>query len=155
VIARLDRLLIETLGPARGYAAFRLLSYLAVSAAALITDVAVYRLCLPLVGTAAMAAAIGFVFGIFAHYVVSSRVLFSDILKARGGSAEAPIVGQFFMAGGTGLLVTTLVVWLVADFGGYHPYAAKAVAVVFSFASVFALMRFVVLGNFLKRPAHV
>ena len=61
--------------------------------------------------------------------------------------------GQFLIAGGTGLLVTPAIVWAVADVAGFHPLLAKACAVVVSFVCVFAVMRFLVLGDFLKRPA--
>jgi putative flippase GtrA len=151
VIERLSSTLIAQLGPERGYAAFRMGCYLAVSAAALVADVTIYRFALMVLPVAAAAAAVGFVFGVVAHYAVSSRVLFTDILKARGGAAEAPVLGQFFLAGFTGLIVTTSVVWVVADLGGYHPMVAKACAVAVSFASVFAVLRALVLGNFLQR----
>jgi putative flippase GtrA len=155
VIERLASTLTDRLGPERGYAAFRMACYLAVSASALVADVTIYRFALMLLPTAAAAAAVGFVFGVVTHYAVSSRLLFTDILKARGGAAEAPVLGQFFLAGFTGLIVTTSVVWVVADLGGYHPMIAKAGAVTLSFASVFAVLRALVLGNFLQRQSSV
>jgi putative flippase GtrA len=155
VIERLSSTLDDRLGPERGYAAFRMLCYLAVSASALVADVTVYRFALMVMPIAAAAAAVGFVFGVITHYAVSSRLLFTDILKARGGAAEAPVLGQFFLAGCTGLVVTTSVVWLLADVGGYHPMLAKACAVALSFASVFAVLRALVLGNFLQRQPAI
>jgi putative flippase GtrA len=155
VIAAIERLLSNTLGPERGYAAFRFFCYVSASGTALLVDLTTYRAALTVFPRAAIAAAIGFGFGILTHYTMSTRVLFGDVLQARGATEEAPVLGKFFIAGITGLLVTTLIVWLVADIGGYHPYAAKAVAVVFSFVSVFTVMRFIVLGNFMKRStAH-
>ncbi len=155
MIERLSSALIAQLGPERGYAVFRMGCYLTVSAAALIADVTVYRFALMLLPFAAAAAAVGFIFGVMTHYAVSSRLLFTDILKARGGAAEAPVLGQFFLAGLTGLVVTTSVVWAVADLGGYHPMLAKACAVALSFTSVFIVLRTLVLGNFLHRQPSV
>jgi putative flippase GtrA len=152
VIERLSFALNAHLGPERGYLAFRMACYLAVSGSALVADVMVYRLALLFLPVAAAAAAVGFIFGVATHYAVSSRVLFNDILTARGGAAEAPVVGQFFLAGFTGLIVTTSVVWLVADVAGYHPMLAKACAACLSFLCVFAVLRAFVLGDFLTRP---
>jgi putative flippase GtrA len=150
-VSTLFGLLNRWLGADHAYALYRLACYVGVSAIALAVDVTVFRSALALVPTAAGAAACGFLFGVMTHYMVSSRLAFSDLLKGRGAAAEAPVFGQFFMAGATGLTVTSFVVWVVADIGGYHPYTAKACAVVFSFICVFAVMRFVVLGNFLQR----
>lgn len=147
----LDRFLSQLFGPERGYAVFRLLAYVFVSACALVADVTVYVMVLGHTSTAAIAAAFGFVAGVATHYVVSSRLVFADRLTARGGVVEAPIVARFFIAGATGLMVTPAIVWLIADVAGYHPYVAKAVAVVVSFASVLTVMRLLVLGNFLTR----
>ncbi len=151
MIALAQNSLVEVLGEERGYAAFRFLSYVFVCAVALVVDLSIYRMALSVFPLAAMAAACGFAVGNVTHYAVSSRLIFSDILTARGGRAEAPVMGKFFAAGCTGFSVTTLIVWLMADVAGYHPFIAKGVAIIFSFFSVFAVMRFLVLGNFLKR----
>lgn len=151
MIDALDRLLSHLFGPERGYAVFRLMAYVFVSACALVADVLVYVAALGHTSKAAIAAALGFIAGVVTHYIISSRIVFADRLTARGGLEEAPVVGKFFIAGATGLLVTPAIVWLVADFGGYHPYVAKAAAVVVSFASVLTVMRLLVLGNFLTR----
>lgn len=151
MIGKFQSLLEASVGDETAFALIRLGAYVAVSAAAFVVDFSIYRFALPMLPTAAAAAAIGFLCGVMTHYAISSRIAFTDILKARGGIAEAPVVGQFFAAGGTGLVVTTAVVWSLADLGGYHPYVAKAFAVALSFASVFAVMRLYVLGNFLRR----
>ena len=151
--AVLDRYLTPVVGAEHAYALFRLACYVSVSAAALAVDLLVYRAALGKVPYAALAAVCGFLCGCLTHYLISSRLAFSDVLTKRGAPAEALVVSQFVSAGITGLAVTSLIVWLVADLGGYHPLTAKAVAVVFSFVSVFTVMRLYVLGNFLARTA--
>jgi putative flippase GtrA len=151
VIATALRILSQRLGEERGFAAFRFLSYVFVCAVALAVDLSVYRLALPALPLAALAAAVGFFVGNITHYIVSSRLVFNDILTERGYRTEAPVMVKFIAAGCTGFTVTTLIVWLIADVAGYHPFLAKGVAIVFSFVSVFAVMRFFVLGDFLKR----
>lgn len=151
MIEQFERRLSERLGEARGYAVFRMLCYIGVSVSALMADVTVYVLMLGFVSKAAYAAAFGFIIGVVTHYLVASRVAFPDRLEARGSAAEAPVMAKFFAAGATGLAVTPAIVWLLADSLGYHPYLAKAVAVGVSFVCVFAVLRFLVLGNFLKR----
>lgn len=153
MIAVIDRYIAPVIGAERAYALFRLGCYVSVSAAALLVDLMVYRSALGKVPYAALAAACGFLCGCMTHYLISSRLAFADVLTKRGAPAEAVVISQFVAAGITGLAVTSVIVWLVADIGGYHPLAAKAVAVVFSFASVFTVMRLYVLGNFLARTA--
>ena len=153
MIALIDRFLAPIVGAERAYALFRLGCYVSVSAAALLVDLMVYRAALDHVRYAALAAACGFLCGCMTHYLISSRLAFADVLTKRGAPAEAVVISQFVAAGITGLAVTSVIVWVVADLGGYHPLAAKGVAVLFSFASVFTVMRLFVLGNFLTRAA--
>ena len=144
VISLIDNISRRSSGPERAYALFRLGCYVSVSAAALLVDLTVYRAAL----------------GVFTYAAVGGRVrlpvrmpdALSDLVaarlqrradQARCRAPKPPVIGQFVAAGITGLIVTSLIVWLVADLGGWHPLAAKAVAVVFSFASVFTVMRVV------------
>jgi putative flippase GtrA len=154
VTALIDKYLAPIVGAEHAYALFRFACYVSVSAAALVVDVSVYRYALGHVPAAAMAAACGFLAGCATHYTISSRVAFSDVLKERGAPQEAQVFGKFVAAGVTGLIVTSFVVWIVSDVLGHDPLIGKAVAVVFSFASVFTMMRLFVLGSFLVRPSH-
>lgn len=149
-----DRFVAPLLGPELAYALFRVACYGSVSGVALLVDLLVYRFALLAAPYAAMAAACGFLAGCLTHYLVSSRIAFADVLTRRGAPAEAQVLGQFVAAGGTGLVVTCFVVWLVSDVLGHHPFVGKGVAVLFSVASVFTIMRIFVLGNFLARPAR-
>jgi putative flippase GtrA len=140
LLAPLDallRLLPERLRPI----ARQLVGYLAVSGTALVVDVAIYWTLFKMIGIAALAAAGGYVCGVMVHYALSSRVVFAGRLKARGIAAEAPVLAKFFVAGGTGLVVTVATVGLLADVMGLHPLLAKLVATGFSFVTVFTALR--------------
>lgn len=119
----------------------QLIGYLAVSATALAVDIAVYWTLFKVLGIAALAAAAGYVCGVVVHYALSSRVVFAGRLRARGIAAEVPVLAKFFVAGGTGLLVTVTTVGILADVLGFHPLLAKLVATGFSFATVFTALR--------------
>ena len=137
------RLLPERLRPL----ALQFAGYVAVSGTALIVDVTVYWSLLRVLGIAAMAAAGGYVCGVLVHYLLSSRLVFAGRLNARGVAAEAPVVARFFMAGGTGMLVTVATVGLLADLLGLHPLVAKMVAAGLSFVTVFTVLRVFVFND--------
>lgn len=115
--------------------------YLAVSGMALVVDITVYWTLFKALGIAALPAAAGYVCGVVIHYALSSRIVFAGLLRARGIAAEAPILAKFFIAGGTGLLVTVTTVGILADVLGFHPLLAKLIATGFSFATVFTALR--------------
>lgn len=115
--------------------------YVAVSGTALAVDVAVYWSLLQIVGVAALAAAGGYVCGVMVHYALSSRVVFASRLAQRGIKAEAPVLFRFFLAGGSGLVVTVTVVGLLADILGFHALLAKFFAAGLSFLTVFTVLR--------------
>ena len=119
----------------------QLIGYLAVSGTALVVDVAIYWTLLQVLHIAAVAAAGGYVFGVLVHYALSSRIVFAGRLRARGIAAEAPVLAKFFVAGGTGLVVTVATVGILADVMGLHPLLAKLVATGFSFVTVFTALR--------------
>jgi putative flippase GtrA len=124
------------------------------SLVALCVDVSVFLSLLPLASHAATAAVVGHASGIVAHYIVSSRItLKAELSHVRGVKAEAGAVSRFFMAGGCGMVVTTLIVFLTVDTLGIHPLAGKAMAIVASFLTVFLMLRALVLrdqGNYLS-----
>lgn len=115
--------------------------YLAVSGGALMVDVAVYWSLLSAMHYAFLAAAGGYVCGVFFHYILSSRVVFRARFDRRGYTEEAPTLAKFYAAGLVGLAVTTLVVGLLADVFGLHPLLAKAFAAGCSFVVVFTTIR--------------
>ncbi|MEQ1646950.1 MAG: GtrA family protein [Hyphomicrobiaceae bacterium] len=117
------------------------LGYVAVSGAALAVDVSIYASLLRVLPYASFAAPFGYVFGVLTHYILSSRIVFRKQINARGLSAEVPVIGKFFAAGFTGLLVTTLTIALLADVMGVNPLIAKAIAAGMSFVAVFTSLR--------------
>lgn len=129
---------------------WQFLGYVAVSGAALAVDVSIYASLLTVFHYASLAAPFGYVFGVLTHYMLSSRIVFRKRISARGLSAEAPVIGKFFAAGFTGLLVTTLTIAILADMMGIHPLVAKAAAAGLSFIAVFTSLRLFVF----KSPAH-
>ncbi len=125
--------------------------YTAVSGGALCVDFTIYWLLLPIAKFAFVAAIGGYVCGVLFHYTLSSRVVFADRFQSRGFIEEAPTISRFFVAGATGLLVTTMIVGFLADIGGINPLAAKIIASGCSFVTVFFTLRVFVFN----RPALV
>lgn len=124
-------------------------SYFLVSGCALGVDMTIYWLALKVAPYAFVAAGFGYVFGVFTHYLLSSRIVFADRFDKRGVRAEAPTLVKFYLAGAVGLVVTACVVGLLADVLGLHPIIAKVFAAGCSFVSVFTCMRLFV---FTGRP---
>jgi putative flippase GtrA len=117
-------------------------------AAALVVDLCTYLSLLPLLDPAAAAAAVGHVAGILVHFTVSSRVLLRPEMRHLSGvRTQADALAKFFVAGGAGMVVTTAVVFATVDRLGFHPLAGKGVAVVLSFATVFLLLKVLVLKD--------
>jgi putative flippase GtrA len=119
--------------------------YLAVSVAALGTDLGVFAWIVKHDGDAALAATAGYLTGLAAHYVLSSRLAFRDRLKGRGFGAETPVMTIFLVTGLAGLGVTYLTVMLLSDFVGLEPILAKTFAVALSFIAVFLARRLLAL----------
>lgn len=139
---------LASLLPARWRAiAVRFAGYVGVSGAAWLVDMTIYGLLLKPAGIAAIAAIGGYLSGMIAHYTLSSRIVFRDVLVRRGVAAETPVFGKFVLAGVTGLCVTTAIVFLIADVAGFNPVLAKLVATAASFATVFTLLRLMVLRD--------
>jgi len=124
--------------------------YVAVSGCALIVDVSIYWLLLKVAHYAFVAAAGGYVFGVLAHYMMSSRIIFRHRFDKRGVVEEAPTLAKFFAAGATGLLVTAVVVGVLADLMGFHPMLAKIAAAGCSFIVVFLSLRLFVFNQPVK-----
>lgn len=124
--------------------------YVAVSGGALCVDVSIYWVLLRVAHYAFVAAAGGYVFGVLAHYMMSSRLIFRQRFDKRGVFEEAPTLAKFFAAGATGLAVTAIVVGVLADLMGVHPMMAKFAAAGCSFVVVFLSLRFFVFNQPVK-----
>ena len=132
---------------------FRFGGYVAVSAGALCADFAVYWSLLTVAKFACVAAVGGYACGVLFHYLLSSRVVFSDLFDRRGFVEEAPTLARFFAAGASGLLVTALIVGLLADVWGLHQPIAKLIASGCSFVVVFLSLRVFVFNQPANRPS--
>lgn len=148
----LDR--VEQLVAGRGDDVLQFAAYVAVSGGALLVDVAIYWLLLSVLNFAFMAAAGGYMFGVAAHYMLSSRIVFRRRFHKRGVAEEAPTIAKFFAAGASGLLVTSAVVGLLADVFGVHPLVAKFAAAGCSFVVVFLSLRLFVFNGSGAAASH-
>lgn len=128
--------------------------YIAVSGAAFCVDFAIYWSLLNVSKYAFVAAVGGYVCGVLAHYMMSSRLVFRARFDKRGVVEEAPTIGKFFAAGATGLVVTAVLVGLLADVAGVHPLVAKIVAAGCSFIVVFMSLRLFVFNHPAKAAAQ-
>jgi putative flippase GtrA len=115
----------------------RLVRYILASVGALAVDMGSFLALLSLAVPAAAASAIGYALGIVAHWLLSSRAVFSDSVASRGlerTKQKALFVGSAMI----GLALTTAIVGL-ADHGGADPRLAKLVAIAVSFAVTWML----------------
>lgn len=126
----------------------RALRYLAVSIGALGVDVGVFLGCLGAGIPPGLAAAIGYGFGIIAHWVLSSRTVFQDHVAA-GARGRLVQKSLFVISALAGLALTTLIVF-VADHAGLDPRAAKLVAIAASFVVVYLMRSQVVFKDGLR-----
>lgn len=115
----------------------RLVRYLAASAGALAVDIGSFLALLSLGVLAAPAAAAGYSLGILAHWLLSSRAVFSDTVAPRGlqrTRQKALFVASALM----GLALTTAIVG-TGDLAGLDPRVAKAIAIGASFTLTWLL----------------
>ena len=116
---------------------FRLLRYLIASVGALAVDMGAFLALLAL-GTAPVgASALSYTLGIAAHWIMSSRAVFTDSVAERGAARnrqKALFVGSAL----AGLAITTLVVW-AGDNAGMDPRLAKLAAIAVSFTATWLL----------------
>ncbi|AKH43178.1 putative flippase GtrA [Altererythrobacter atlanticus] len=124
----------------------RLVRYLLASIGALAVDIGLY-LALLAVGTwPAAAAAASYCAGILAHWLMSSRAVFTGQLAERGlprARQKALFVGSALI----GLAITTAIVW-IGDVAGADPRVAKLVAIGASFTVTWLLRSRVVFRPF-------
>lgn len=115
----------------------RVVRYGAASVIALGIDMGSFLLLLSLGIAATIASAIGYSLGIVAHWLVSSRAVFTDSVAERGPERtrqKALFVGSALL----GLGLTTAIVG-VGGLAGFDPRIAKLVAIVASFATTWLL----------------
>lgn len=109
----------------------RLLRYLLASVGALAVDVGCFLILLSAGTLAALASAIGYSAGILAHWLLSSRTVFTDTVAERG-LARTKQKALFVISALVGLAVTTLIVG-AADYLSFDPRPAKLLAIIASF----------------------
>ena len=115
----------------------RLLRYLLASVGALAVDVGVFLILLSALAPAALASAIGYSAGILAHWILSSRTVFTDTVAERGHERTKQ-KALFVVSALAGLALTTAIVG-TADFYAIDPRPAKLVAIVASFTMTWLL----------------
>ncbi len=121
----------------RRFADVVLLRYLAASAAALGVDMGTFLLLLALGMAAAPAAAAGYSLGIAAHWLLSSRAVFTRGV-ARSGPERTRQKAMFVASALFGLALTTGIVGAGAGLG-IDPRLAKLAAIVASFTATWLL----------------
>ena len=120
----------------------RLVRYAIASVGALAVDMGTFLALLTLGVWPAAASAASYSLGIVAHWLMSSRAVFSDLVAERGVERTRQ-KAMFVVSALIGLAVTTAIVWAGSD-AGADPRAAKGVAIVVSFAVTWLLRQRVV-----------
>jgi putative flippase GtrA len=115
----------------------RFIRYILASVGALAVDVGSFLALLAIGTAAAPASALGYSFGILAHWLMSSRAVFHETV-ASGGIARTRQKALFVISALVGLGLTTAIVG-VGDQVGVDPRAAKAVAIVVAFTVTWLL----------------
>ena len=109
-----------------------ILRYLLASAGALAVDMGCFLALLATGMVAAPASAIGYAAGILAHWLLSSRAVFTGRV-AENGFARTRQKAFFVISALAGLALTTAIV-AASDAGGIDPRLGNLVAIVMSFA---------------------
>ncbi|MCT2559904.1 GtrA family protein [Tsuneonella sp. YG55] len=115
----------------------RLVRYGLASVGALAVDMGSFLALLALAVPAAAASAAGYAFGIAAHWLLSSRTVFTDSVAERGirrTRQKALFVGSAMV----GLALTTCIVG-IGDLAGFDPRLAKLIAIAASFTVTWML----------------
>ena len=116
---------------------FRLLRYVIASVDALAVDMGCFLALLTLGVWPAAAGAAGYATGILAHWIMSSRAVFTDSV-APGGEARMRQKALFVASALVGLALTFAIVWS-GDVAGMDPRLAKLIAVAVSFVATWLL----------------
>lgn len=116
---------------------WRFARYVIASVGALAVDVGCFLALLEVGMWPAPASAIGYALGILAHWLMSSRAVFTGHV-ATGGAARTRQKALFVFSALVGLGLTTAIVWSGAALG-LDPRAAKLVAIAVSFTVTWLL----------------
>lgn len=114
-----------------------LVRYLLASVGALAVDLGSFLALLSTGTPAVVASAIGYTLGILAHWLLSSRTVFTGRVAERG-IARTKQKAMFVISALAGLALTTAIVG-AGDYAGIDPRIAKLVAVGASFALTWLL----------------
>lgn len=115
----------------------RLVRYALASVGALAVDIGSFLALLALAVPAVVAAGAGYSLGIAAHWLLSSRAVFSDSVAARGRGRTRQ-KALFVASAGIGLALTSAIVGL-GDLSGLDPRFAKMAAIAVSFSVTWLL----------------
>ncbi len=119
-----------------------LVRYILASVGALAVDMGSFLALLQIGVPAVLASALGYSLGIVAHWLLSSRHVFSDQIAA-GGIARTRQKAMFVISALIGLGLTTAIVG-TASASGADPRFAKLVAIAASFTATWLLRKKVV-----------
>ena len=125
---------------------FRQLTFIrygVVSVGALAVDMGIFLALLQSGILSALAAAIGYAAGIFAHWMLSSRKVFQDRVSERGTRERTQQKAMFVVSALIGLVLTMAVVG-VGELIGIDPRIAKVFAIILSFTLTYLLRNVVV-----------
>lgn len=115
----------------------RLGRYLMASIGALAVDIGAFLALLAMGMWPAGASALGYCLGIVAHWLLSSRAVFTGNVAERG-LARIRQKALFVLSALVGLALTTAIVWAGVA-AGIDPRVAKLVAIAVSFAATWLL----------------
>ena len=121
---------------------FMILRYLVASVAALVVDVAVFLILMGLGMLPVVASALGYAFGIIAHWLLSSRTVFTQTIASERGPRNRQ-KSLFVVSALVGLGLTALIVGLGTAIG-VDPRLSKLVAVAVSFMTIWIFRKHVV-----------
>ena len=125
---------------------FRQLTFIrygVVSVGALAVDMGIFLALLQAGMLSALAAAIGYVAGIFVHWMLSSRKVFQDRVSERGTRERTQQKAMFVVSALIGLALTMGVVG-IGEFIGVDPRIAKLFAIILSFTLTYLLRNAVI-----------
>jgi putative flippase GtrA len=121
------------------------LRYILSSAGALAVDMSLFMALFHLGVFPAAASAIGYMSGIAAHWLLSSRAVFADNVAQRGRGRDRQ-KALFLGSALVGLAITTGTVG-VGDLAGLDPRLAKLVAIAISFQATYLMRKKVVFAG--------
>lgn len=121
------------------------LRYILSSAGALAVDMSVFMALFHLGLFPAAASAFGYAVGIAAHWLLSSRAVFTDMVATNGRDRDRQ-KALFLASALAGLAITTATVW-AGDMFGIDPRLAKLAAIAISFQATYLMRKNVVFAG--------